>query len=289
MKSLFPTKATCLTTLFFTLSITMAQKDRASLLGEATQIQVFDTVHRSKIMVLGTYHFTQEVLSDTNQPHLEYLIELLSKFAPTKVVVEWEPGRTEEANAAYQKYLLQASFIENKPNEVYQLGFRLAKKMKHDSIYLFDDQTEFIGSLEGFTFEGFDAYAKENDVGFYDKYIPEITKKFQANQEIFKAQNPLYQIMLRNSPKAQNFNIQRMHSYEMRVGIQKSWVGPDWLGRFYRRNIRMAANVMKMNSPHDRILIIVGDNHKWILDNLFESIPDFELVSSWDHLVSKTN
>ena len=44
------------------------------------------------------------------------------------------------------------------------------------------------------------------------------------------------------------------------------WVGPDWLGRWYRRNVRMLANLVKMNQPEERILILVGDNHKWTLD-----------------------
>lgn len=251
------------------------------------QIGAFDTINRSKVLVLGIHHFSKDVLSPKNQPDLENLAVLLSKFAPTKIVLELEPSRMAKLNSEYQKYLLEPSFIEDRHNEVYQLGFRLARRMNHDSIYAFDDQTEFIGSLEGFTFDSFGTYAQENDTGFYDRYIPEITKKFQANQEIFKAQNLIDQILLRNSPKAQNFNAQRMHSLEIRVGIQKSWIGPDWLGRFYRRNVRMAANVLKFNVPKDRILIIVGDNHKWILDEIFKDTPDFELVPSWDFLLSR--
>lgn len=55
-----------------------------------------------------------------------------------------------------------------------------------------------------------------------------------------------------------------MHMYEIRVGIQ-NWLGPDWLSRWYQRNIRMASNILKLAENKDRILIIVGDNHKWIL------------------------
>ena len=70
--------------------------------------------------------------------------------------------------------------------------------------------------------------------------------------------------------------------FEIRVGIQNNWVGPDWLGRWYRRNIRMAGNVLKMTEAGDRILIIVGSNHKWVLDMLFNHIPEFQVSSSWD-------
>lgn len=287
MKLSIPTYCICSTILFFTFLSSTAQKDKVTLMELTNQIGAFDTINRSKVLVLGIHHFSKDVLSPKNQPDLENLAVLLSKFAPTKIVLELEPSRMAKLNSEYQKYLLEPSFIEDRHNEVYQLGFRLARRMNHDSIYAFDDQTEFIGSLEGFTFDSFGTYAQENDTGFYDRYIPEITKKFQANQEIFKAQNLIDQILLRNSPKAQNFNAQRMHSLEIRVGIQKSWIGPDWLGRFYRRNVRMAANVLKFNAPKDRILIIVGDNHKWILDQIFKDTPDFELVPSWDFLLSR--
>ena len=75
-----------------------------------------------------------------------------------------------------------------------------------------------------------------------------------------------------------------MHMYEIRVGIQENWIGPDWLSRWYQRNIRMASNILKLSKSEDRILVIVGDNHKWTLDMLLENTPDFEVVSSWDYL-----
>lgn len=272
--------------LFLFVWNTNAQKNREALIQKSHQLKVFDTLNQSKIMVLGINHFSKDVLSTENQIGLIQLTEVLGKFQPTKIVLELQPKALAKMNQEYQNYVKDSSFISDKYNEVYQLGFRLARKMNHDSIYLFDDQTEFIGSLEGFTFDAFGAYAQENDAGFYDRYLKEITDKFQNNQTILKQQNLLNQIVLRNSPMAQKFNAQRMHSFEIRVGIQKSWIGPDWLGRFYRRNIRMMANVMKFNRPEDRILIIVGDNHKWILDELFENTPDFELVSSWHLLLS---
>ena len=272
----------------FAIHFSSAQKGGLSLSQKLEQLMVFDSTNQSKVLVLATHHFKKEVLSEENQSALEQLSQLLSKFEPTKVVVEWEPKDFEKTNADFKKYLLDSSFIQNRHNEVYQIGFRLAKRMGHDSIYMFDDQTEFIGSLEGFTFDSFATYASENDAGFYDKYLEEITQKFQNNQEIFQKQNLLDQLVLRNSPIAQKFNTQRMHSFEVRVGIQKSWIGPDWVGRWYRRNVRMMANVVKMNSPGDKILIIVGDNHKWVLDALFRDTPDFELISSWDFLTKTT-
>lgn len=244
---------------------------------------------RSKVMVVGTYHFRQEdhydELDAENQKQLEKVSEALATFQPTKIVLEWEPELTQKANERYTAYLNGSFSIDTLSNEGYQLGFRLARKMEHRQVYLFDDQTEFIGSLEGFTFEKFGAYAKENDDGFYNAHEEILIEHYGRNQEQLDQLNLYDRLLVMNSPKASAINAQRMHLYEVRVGIQKSWMGPDWLGRWYQRNVRMMANVLKFSEPpEDRILIIVGDNHKWVLDQLFEYTPDFELVSSYELL-----
>ncbi len=242
----------------------------------------YDSLTTSKVMVVGTFHFDKSVLTDQNQKSIEQFIKILKNYKPTKIVLEWEPSASELANKNYMSFVEDSEYITNKENEVYQIGFRLAKAMQHHRLYFFDNQTEFIGSLENFSFSSFGEYAKNNDAGFFDAHEKKIIVTHNHNQKLLKEMSLLDEIVLRNSPRAQYINAQRMHNYEVRVGIQKNWIGPDWLGRWYRRNVRMLANVIKMNEPNDRMLIIVGDNHKWTLDMLFDNTPEFELVSSWD-------
>ncbi|MGX1928725.1 DUF5694 domain-containing protein [Flagellimonas sp. 2504JD4-2] len=269
--------------LFFNdLNVSAQTKLDRSLEEVEPQLMDYDSLTISKVMVLGTFHFDKSVLNTEKQKSIIQLVEILKKYKPTKIVLEWEPSASELANKNYQEFQENPTFITNKENEVFQLGFRLAKTMRHESLFFFDNQTEFIGSLQDFSFDSFSEYAQKNDPGFFDKYEKKIIETFRHNQNLLKKMSLLDQIVLRNSPRAQQINAQRMHSYEVRVGIQKNWIGPDWLGRWYRRNVRMLANVIKMNKPNDRILVIVGDNHKWTLDMLFENTPEFELVSSWE-------
>ena len=245
---------------------------------------------KAKVMVLGTYHFRQEQnydeLSPENQTQIQRILTALAAFQPTKVVVEWEPSRSEKVNQTYRSFLQGEFKIDTLSNEVFQLGFRMAQKMGHDSIYLFDDKTPYIGSLEGFSFEGLGEYANQNDKGFFDRYESLIGDRYMYNKKLIESQNLYDNLLLRNSLEAGQVNAERMHMYELRVGIQKNWMGPDWLGRFYRRNIRMMANVLQFaDTGKDRILIIVGENHKWVLDDLFEYTPDFQVVSSYDYLL----
>lgn len=285
--------------LLLTIHLVIVGQAQQSMPNNATLpnlpvLQTYDLENSAPVMVLGTHHFRQEQhydeLSAENQQLLKQLIEALEKFQPTKVVIEWEPSFAATTNEKYQNYLKGEFSIDSLANEVYQLGFRMAKQMGHDSIYLFDDQTPFIGSLEGFTFDKFGAYAEEQDPIFFKAHEALLIERYGKNQTALQALNLYDYLLMINSPEANKINAQRMHMYEVRVGIQKNWQGPDWLGRFYRRNVRMMANVLQFTDVEkDRILIIVGDNHKWILDQLFEYTPDFKRVSSYDYLLQGRN
>ena len=257
----------------------------------ANQLKNYNSLGKSHVMVLGTFHFNQSVLSEKNQQSIDQLLSVLRTYQPTKIVVEWELHKTASTNVEYKKYINDQFDLNTRANEVYQLGFKLAKLLGHDQIYLFDDQTPYLGSLTSFmdekpsfSFDLFLEYAQKQDVGFYDKHKEILTHHFQVNQKLLEQLPIAQRIALMNSPQHQDINAQRMHMFEMRIGIQKNWVGPDWLGRWYRRNIRMLSNVLKMAEQNDKILIIVGDNHKWLLDDLIQNTPDFILDSSWDLL-----
>ncbi len=271
-------------TTFFIILIFCAGMHGQTKEPQADLLKNFDSLAHSTVMILGTFHFDSTMLAQNHQSQLSRVVSALAAFHPTKVVLEWEPSRLTETNRQYRLFLRDSFDISDKPNEIYQIGFKVAKALEHDSVYLFDDQTEYIGSLDNFSFRSFNTYARQNDDGFYNKYENELIETWEHNQSLLDSHSLYDRLMLMNSPQAAKINAQRMHLYEVRVGIQKNWMGPDWLGRWYRRNVRMMSNVLKLAEEGDRILIIVGDNHKWTLDMLFEHTPDFELESSW-HLL----
>lgn len=273
-----------LITLLFSCTSKKEQIITAETIPLESPLKNYDSLAFAKVMVLGTFHFSKDMLEEGKEDEIIEVIEVLAKYQPTKIVLEWEPSMSDRANRAYQLYLKDSFDISIRENEVFQLGFRMAQELNHDSLFMFDNQTEYLGSLDNFSFDSFGAYAKENDDGFYNKYEEQVSEVFSYNQHLLENLSFIKQLSLLNSPEAQRINAQRMHMYEVRVGIQKNWIGPDWLGRWYQRNIRMMANVLKFAEKQDRILIIVGDNHKWTLDMLFENTPDFEVVSSYEFL-----
>lgn len=240
----------------------------------------FDDVR--EVVILGTYHFDQEThydeLDEGNQQQLERLSANLQAFGATKVFIEKDPVQDSLYNAWYRDYLDSEETIADHRNELFQLGFRMAKRMQHDSIYLFDNRPPFIGSLEGFTFEAFGNYVDSVDTAFTKKHYEQLGEVFPYNDSLRKTFDLYTNIQSLNGPEAADYDIKRMHAVEMRAGVNDSWIGADWLGRWYQRNIRMMMHVMKQSTSEDRILLIVGSNHKWVLEQLMQNTPEFRVV-----------
>ncbi len=263
------------------------QSSAQEVVDDAIELAELTDIPKTKVLIVGTFHFDQEQkydeLSEENQKELEKITKSLAVFNPTKVVVEKDPSLSERYNRGYHKLLDGKLSLDTMRNEIFQLGFRMAQYMNHDSIYLFDNKPDYIGSLKDFTFEKMLAYADEYDSAFNKVHFDKINKVFTQNQNTLNSL-PLYQnLKMRNSLQMEKYNTYRMHMIEMRMGINDSWMGPDWLGRWYQRNIRMMTHIMKFMTAEDRIIVFVGDNHKWVLEQLMNNTPEFEVVSSFDY------
>ena len=99
-----------------------------------------------QIAILGTFHFSNtndlgavqidSIFSEKRQKELDYLIDKISKYNPTKILIEWEPERKAETDTQLKEYL-EGNF-KLKENEVYQVAFRLAKKTGIKELYPID-------------------------------------------------------------------------------------------------------------------------------------------------------
>ena len=133
----------------------------------------FNGKHQPSIMILGVFHFDYpnldaykehhqlNVLLENRQQEIAELLMLLKEYKPTKILLEIDRvGRDSLFNVRYKEYLDGKFDISNRKNEIYQLGFKLAKSMGHDRIYCVDAMPEWCGvELDWDTFDE-DAYLK---------------------------------------------------------------------------------------------------------------------------------
>src|SRR6266576_5010052 len=106
---------------------------------------------RPEILVLGTYHMANpghdihnlqadDVLSPKRQQEITQLIEVRTRFHPTKIAIESDVSG-QRATQQYADYLAGKYTLSR--NEIDQIGYRLAKELGHRAIYPVDVDGDF--------------------------------------------------------------------------------------------------------------------------------------------------
>ncbi len=250
-----------------------------------------------QVMILGTFHFhnpgadyakfeTADIMSEKKQKEIVDVVERLANFKPTKIAIEWTTDRTEETNKKYTEFLAGQFSITTGDakiisNEVYQLGFRLAKTAGHKQIYLVD----FPG---GMNISAVLAYAEKNDPEYAKKVQKEIGEITGFMNQIQKNKSILEILQIMN--KADSLNIAQSLYVEMAtVGAGDNYIGADVVTDWYKRNLKIFANIEHIAEPNDRILLIIGQGHKPILQQLIKESPKMKIVDVMDYLSTGKN
>jgi hypothetical protein len=241
-----------------------------------------------RVLLLGTFHFEDagqdafkpaplDMLSPQRQREIGEVVDCLAKFAPTRIGVEMRRSKQAELTKRYDAY--RAGEFRLTPDELDQLGLRLAKRLDHERIDAIDaparwfepfiDPTEYAVAHD--QAESLMASEKQWD-DFYEAYY-----RYEDQQ---KGAHSLRQHLLSVNEEG----ALRTSAGHYLVGTFKSGVGDDYPGAdaktgWYNRNLRIFANITRMGAgPDDRILIIIGAGHVPILRHLVESSPEYELA-----------
>jgi len=248
------------------------------------------------VLVVGTYHMNNpgrdvqnleadDVLSPGRQTEIEAVVKGLASLAPTRVCVEvpWTDPDQEVAVAGARK---EGGYDRRYPeyvrgelppdrNEVYQLGFRLAKTLGHDRVYAVD-----VGSPHG-------GYRWDLVVGFAEANgmspVLEMSEGgvgllMQASQAKLAELSVGDYLRYMNQPE----RLLGMHrgyvDGDALISANGEYAGPDAMAAWYGRNVRIFSNVARIAEPGDRIVVLFGAGHAHYLRQLFEESSYFELV-----------
>lgn len=121
----------------------------ALLLALATPLAAQPAAAPAEVLLLGVFHFANpgrdvvktdviDVLAEGNQAYLEALTDRIAARRPTAVLLEYDHADDERVNARYQQYL--AGEYALGVNEIYQLGFRIARKAGLDRVHGYDER-----------------------------------------------------------------------------------------------------------------------------------------------------
>lgn len=257
-----------------------------------TPPDVLAGIPKAKVLLLGTFHFDDpkrdtykpkypyDTMSPRRQKEIAGVVDALAAFHPTKVGLEFNPDREPVLNQRYADFL--AGKFEMTPNEIYQIGFRLAKAAHLDKVNGIDQDSRFYQEIDP------QKYAKEHgqEALLNDNIGKRFTQLYEHDDEL-KTKVPLRDYLLYyNSPARVRLGHGDYLHGMIDLGKDNDYTGADFLtGWWYARNIRIYENVRRLvTSPNDRIVVLIGGGHLPILRHLFESAPDIELVDVKDVL-----
>jgi hypothetical protein len=218
---------------------------------------------RPEILVLGTYHMANpghdihnmkadDVLAPKRQREIAQLIEVLKRFHPTKIAIEAGFGSQRVARE-YSDYLAEKYTLS--PNEIDQIGYRLAKELGHRVVYPVDVDGDF-------PWQHVVNYAKANGVAVKFDALNAGVDTMVKQQGDFLASHTVLETMQFMNADARVARDMGVYFSLARFGDPGDFAGPDLIAAWYQRNIRIYRNIVALiDSPSDKILVIYGSGH----------------------------
>ncbi len=234
---------------------------------------------QTKVMVLGTFHFHKtpdfyDIMDEDKQQELKAVINSLTGFRPDKIALEASYKDSAKIDSLYQRYVAGTHELTN--NERQQLGFRLAEKLNHPSVYSIDYKQPWpYGKVM--------KWAKENKPGYIEFYKNWKKSIGSYQDSLFKHATLRENLKWLNSKPHDD----RLHEVRMRtaeLGGGSNFVGTKTMASSYERNLKIFSNLAHIAESGDRILVIYGSGHNYFLKEFVEMHPDMNLVEVADYL-----
>lgn len=249
------------------------------------------------VMILGTYHMANpgadavnfeadDVLTAKRQRELQQLIEQLALFNPTKIAVEADTSLDAEVNAEYQDYL--NGVYQQGRSEGDQVSFPLAKKMQHPKIYCVDwfqraDEEETV-DIEVFA----KAHNQSELLEKADAMIQAMVQEpLTTLAEIQKTGSVIDMLCFLN--KAETIHV--LHEINTlpqftiaQIGTTDQYIGLDWLLGWYERNLKIFVNLTRITESGDRILLVIGAGHVFLVQQFLEDSGNYIVESPLKYL-----
>ena len=240
----------------------------------------------AQVLVIGSYHMSNpgldavnitadDVLAPKRQREIEQLAERIATFRPTKVAVEIPYGRDSTSNGLYRRYVEGTYALDH--TEMQQLGFRIAKAAGLKRIYGVDyDLDVNVASVM--------VWAISHGQTELPMAAQALSARLLADVDSLMKRATVGEIISTlNSARADS--AQGIYMAALRVGADTSYVGANMTARWYERNLKIASNVLRLiESPADRVLVIIGAAHGPILREILSGVPGVRVFPPGDAL-----
>lgn len=238
----------------------------------------------AQVMVLGVWHFAEgtnvieakpaRIMNPRRQEELQTVLDGLAGFEPTRIALERVTSDQAEMDSLYRAY--RAGRHELAATEDQQVGFRMAERMGLEHVHAIDHKIPW-------PYDTMMAYAKAHDSPFVE-YASRYQEEFLATLDSVGTNSSVSGILRWfNSPETVRF-LHQIYFKMTEVGVEDGFVGVEPVANYYRRNLRIFANLTRVVEPGDRVLVVYGAGHQAFLQEFVEGHPGMELVSPLEYL-----
>jgi len=226
----------------------------------------------AQVMLIGTFHFGNpgkdvakvndfDVFTEESQQFLKSFTRRLADFKPTHILLEYNPENEELINQRYREYL--TGEYELGGNEIYQLGFRIAKAAGLKSVQSFDHRDLHWNAQPMFE------YAEQHNSPEMEVFNDTIAD-FVREDNKARASLKLRELLMRSNDPGQERDNMDLYLATNPIGVRDGYPGADATASWWQRNFRMYANIQQVAKPGERVIAIGGSGHTAILKQLLE-------------------
>ena len=261
-----------------------------------------DTREKATVMILGSDFFTNpginvfntkmdDVLAPKRQREMEQLVQQLRAFSPTKIAVYIDARDDEEINASYQAYLEGTYELTRRLHD--QIGFRLAKQMGHPKLYCVADWPEHRPIYHEIDDNLLD-YATFAETHNQEHLLWSISSsgvKVRADVDGTvwverEGYEPLIDMYIRMNDPEEIYAGHQSYLRTARIGLKDQYPGANWVAHWwYAHNLKNFVNLTRITeSTDDRILMVVGAGHVYLIQQFLEESGDYIVESPLQYL-----
>ncbi|WP_139421676.1 DUF5694 domain-containing protein [Chryseobacterium mulctrae] len=248
------------------------------------------------VILVGTMHFNNpgkdavkseeiDILKDYRQNSLEKITnKIAKKYKPSKVFVEYPSKNQKTLEKFYDLYKAGKPYFQEdtltkswqkryfEEGEIFQFGFRLAKKAENTKVYAMDYPAEM-------RFDLFQQKAKEMQTIEESAFQEKIKESSNKKNSCFSKSDLANILKCFNTEEELQQNKGIYINLFNRLNKTPDFYGSDLVSGWYRRNLIMYSTIQNTVSNNDEnIVIIVGQGHAAMMQEFIKLDDRFNLI-----------